>query len=41
MQLVAELSKEVADDFRKSRETRLKRTFVHASDAAANKYAKK
>ncbi|XP_018799208.1 PREDICTED: NF-kappa-B-repressing factor [Bactrocera latifrons] len=34
MQLVAELSKEVVKDYRKSRETRLKRTFVAASEAA-------
>ncbi|XP_017480117.1 PREDICTED: NF-kappa-B-repressing factor [Rhagoletis zephyria] len=34
MRLVAELSKEVVKDYRKSRETRLKRTFVAASVAA-------
>uniref|UniRef100_A0A0A1WSM1 NF-kappa-B-repressing factor n=2 Tax=Zeugodacus cucurbitae TaxID=28588 RepID=A0A0A1WSM1_ZEUCU len=34
MRLVAELSKEVVKDYRKSRETRLKRTFVAASEAA-------
>ncbi|XP_039491909.1 NF-kappa-B-repressing factor [Drosophila santomea] len=34
MLLVAELSKEIAADFRQKREQRLKRTFVSASDAA-------
>ncbi|XP_054726816.1 uncharacterized protein LOC129236447 [Anastrepha obliqua] len=34
MRLVAELSKEVVKDYRKSRESRLKRTFVGASEAA-------
>ncbi|XP_055679053.1 partner of xrn-2 protein 1-like [Lutzomyia longipalpis] len=37
MKLVAELSKDVAKDFRKKRESRLKRTFVQASDAAEAK----
>lgn len=37
MQRVAHLSKEVADNFRKSRETKIKRTFVGASDAAGAK----
>lgn len=34
MQLVAQLSQDVASDFRKARSNRLKRTFVKASDAA-------
>ncbi|GBP09920.1 hypothetical protein EVAR_71722_1, partial [Eumeta japonica] len=34
MRMVAELSQEVAKDFRSERATRLKRTFVAASDAA-------
>ncbi|XP_068155332.1 CDKN2A-interacting protein isoform X2 [Drosophila tropicalis] len=34
MHLVAELSKDIAEDFRSRREQRLKRTFVSASDAA-------
>ncbi|EDW80900.2 uncharacterized protein Dwil_GK11774 [Drosophila willistoni] len=34
MHLVAELSKDIAEDFRRRREQRLKRTFVSASDAA-------
>ncbi|XP_067617398.1 NF-kappa-B-repressing factor [Eurosta solidaginis] len=34
MRLVAELSKEVVKDYRKSRESKLKRTFVAASEAA-------
>ncbi|KAH8363422.1 hypothetical protein KR084_010025, partial [Drosophila pseudotakahashii] len=34
MRLVAELSKEIAEDFRRKRDQRLKRTFVSASDAA-------
>lgn len=37
MQKVALLSKEVADEYRKSRENRIKRTFVAASDAAGAK----
>ncbi|XP_055697040.1 partner of xrn-2 protein 1-like [Phlebotomus papatasi] len=37
MRLVAELSKDVAKEFRKKRESRLKRTFVQASDAAEAK----
>lgn len=39
MQQVAELSKDVAAEFRKSREGRLKRTFVGAEDAAAARYS--
>lgn len=34
MVLVANLSKEVAEEFRASRKNRIKRTFVQASDAA-------
>lgn len=34
MLLVAELSKEIAEEFRQKRALRLKRTFVNASDAA-------
>ncbi|KAH8265452.1 hypothetical protein KR038_008231, partial [Drosophila bunnanda] len=34
MHLVAEMSKEIAEEFRKKRALRLKRTFVSASDAA-------
>ncbi|XP_032596703.1 partner of xrn-2 protein 1-like [Drosophila grimshawi] len=34
MLLVAELSKDIAEEFRKNRALRLKRTFVSASDAA-------
>ncbi|XP_016979299.1 uncharacterized protein LOC108044709 [Drosophila rhopaloa] len=34
MHLVAEMSKEIAEDFRRKRDQRLKRTFVSASDAA-------
>ncbi|XP_017119081.1 uncharacterized protein LOC108140660 [Drosophila elegans] len=34
MRLVAEMSKEIAEEFRRKREQRLKRTFVSASDAA-------
>lgn len=34
MLLVAELSKEIAEEFRQKRAQRLKRTFVNASDAA-------
>ncbi|XP_017055233.1 uncharacterized protein LOC108097468 [Drosophila ficusphila] len=34
MLLVAEMSKEIAEDFRRKRDQRLKRTFVSASDAA-------
>lgn len=41
MTLIAELSKDVAAEYRQSRETKLKRTFVAASDAAAARYAKK
>ncbi|KAL9704719.1 hypothetical protein quinque_008237 [Culex quinquefasciatus] len=41
MTLIAELSKEVAAEYRQSRENKLKRTFVAASDAAAARYAKK
>lgn len=41
MQRVAELSKDVAAEFRKSREGKLKRTFVEASNAAAAKFNKK
>ncbi|XP_058832455.1 partner of xrn-2 protein 1-like [Topomyia yanbarensis] len=41
MALIAELSKDVAAEFRQSRESKLKRTFVAASDAAAARYAKK
>lgn len=37
MERVAELSKEVAEKFRESRESRIKRTFVGASDAAGAK----
>ncbi|XP_077291813.1 partner of xrn-2 protein 1-like [Arctopsyche grandis] len=37
MKLIAELSKDVASDFRKKRESKLKRTFVQASDAAQQK----
>lgn len=37
MQRVAELSKDVAEDFRSSRANKLKRTFVGASDAAGAK----
>lgn len=37
MQKVALLSKEVASEYRKSRETTIKRTFVAASDAAGAK----
>lgn len=37
MQKVALLSKDVAKDFRKSRESKLKRTFVEASEAAGAK----
>lgn len=40
MARVAILSKEVAANFRKSRESRLKRTFVTASDAANAKATK-
>lgn len=38
MQLVAELSKEVAAEFRASRNNRLKRTFVTASNVIEAKY---
>lgn len=38
MKQVAELSKDVAADFRASREGKLKRTFVGADDAAAARY---
>lgn len=41
MQLIAELSKDVAAEFRKTREGKLKRTFVAASNAAAAKFSKK
>lgn len=41
MTLIAELSKDVAADFRKGREGKLKRTFVAASNAAAAKFSKK
>lgn len=41
MQLIAELSKDVAAEFRKGREGKLKRTFVAASNAAAAKFSKK
>ncbi|XP_035784245.1 partner of xrn-2 protein 1-like [Anopheles albimanus] len=41
MRLVAELSKELATKYRESRTTKLKRTFVAASDAAAARYAPK
>lgn len=34
MHLVAEMSKEIAEEFRRKRDQRLKRTFVSASDAA-------
>lgn len=37
MRKVALLSKDVADEFRKSRENKIKRTFVGASDAAGAK----
>lgn len=37
MQLVAELSKGVADDHREKQKGKLKRTFVQASDAAGAK----
>ena len=40
MRQVSELSKDVAQDYRKSRQNMLKRTFVSASDAAASKVAK-
>ncbi len=40
MQLVAELSKDVAEEFRKVRSGRLKRTFITASDAIEAKYKK-
>uniref|UniRef100_A0A2M3ZJL1 XRN2-binding (XTBD) domain-containing protein n=1 Tax=Anopheles braziliensis TaxID=58242 RepID=A0A2M3ZJL1_9DIPT len=41
MRLVAELSKELASKYRESRTTKLKRTFVAASDAAAARYTAK
>ena len=37
MQLVAHLSKGVADSYRAKQKTRLQRTFVQASDAAGAK----
>lgn len=37
MQLVADLSKGVADEFREKQKGKLKRTFVQASDAAGSK----
>ncbi|XP_037947282.1 uncharacterized protein LOC119679155 [Teleopsis dalmanni] len=37
MCLVAELSKDVAKEFRKQRETKIKRTFISASDAAESR----
>ncbi|GAB0094216.1 uncharacterized protein DMENIID0001_094720 [Sergentomyia squamirostris] len=40
MRMIAELSKDVAKDFRKERESRLKRTFVGAKDAAEAKVKK-
>lgn len=40
MTLVAELSKDVAEKFRKSRSGRLKRTFITASDAIEARYKK-
>jgi hypothetical protein len=41
MQLVAELSKEIIEDYRESRKDRLKRTFVGADEAVAARYNKK
>ncbi|XP_058176970.1 partner of xrn-2 protein 1-like [Anopheles ziemanni] len=41
MQLVAELSKDLAANYRDSRADKLKRTFVAASNAAASRYAPK
>ncbi|XP_055598043.1 partner of xrn-2 protein 1-like [Uranotaenia lowii] len=41
MSLIAELSKDVVGSYRESRQNKLKRTFVAASDAAASRYAKK
>ena len=37
MNLIAELSEEVAGDYRESKKTKLQRTFVKASDAASSK----
>lgn len=37
MQLVSDLSKGVADEFREKKKGKLKRTFVQASDAAGAK----
>lgn len=37
MQLVAELSREIASDYREKQKSKLQRTFVKASDAAGAK----
>lgn len=37
MDLVAELSKEIAAEYREKQKTKLKRTFVKASEAASSK----
>lgn len=41
MQLVAELSEDIATDYRERQKSKLKRTFVKASDAATSKVQSK
>jgi hypothetical protein len=41
MQQIAELSSGIVEKYRKSRQNRLKRTFVNAEQAAANKIQRK
>lgn len=37
MKIVAELSEDIAEEFRSKRKSKLQRTFVQASDAASSK----
>lgn len=41
MQMVNELAKDVIGEYRKSRENRLKRTFIGGAEAASNKVKRK
>lgn len=41
MRQIGELSKGIVDDYRKSRQSNLKRTFVAGGDAARNKVQRK
>jgi hypothetical protein len=41
MEQINELAKDIVGDYRKSREKRLKRTFIGGSEAASNKVKRK